>query len=168
MASLFAGGMITKSMDFLTPIFEASGGTSWAASMQYKCNKCCTKCKGNDGRMLHALPPHYRMAYPVNPGFAVHKLLHLLRPLSHTVQKLMVTHGNGEQLAKMIHQTQGERYKDIEESYYSQCVDTGSCAGRLPTFTNWIGTYSPTAHKSRLLYTRRWRNDYWNKRQQLA
>jgi hypothetical protein len=120
--------------------------------MQYECNKCGTTCKGNDGRMLHALPPHYRMAYPVDPRFAVQKLSHLSRPLSRTVQKLMVTHGNGEQLSKMIHQTRGEWYEDIEESYYSQCVDTGSCAGRLPTFAECIGTYSPTPHEIRLFY----------------
>jgi hypothetical protein len=142
-----------KQHGYLTPIFEAGGGTSWAVSMQYKCNKYGQKCKGNDGRMLHTLPSHYRMAYPVNPRFAIQKLVHLSRALSRTVSKFMVTHGNGKKLSKMIHQTQGERYEDhVEESYYSQCVDTGTCLGRLPLFGDWIGVYSPTGKEIRFLY----------------
>jgi hypothetical protein len=92
------------------------------------------------------------MAYPVEPRFAIQKLVHLSRPLSCTVLKFMVTHGNGEQLSKLIHQTQGERYEDIEESYYSQCMDTGTCLGRLPLSVDWIGAYSPTGQDIRLLY----------------
>jgi hypothetical protein len=85
-----------KTHGYLTPIFKANGGTNWAVSMQYECNKCCTKCKGNYGRMLHVLPSHYRMAYPVDPRFAVNgKLAHLSRLLSRTIQKFMVAHGNG-------------------------------------------------------------------------
>jgi hypothetical protein len=99
-----------KNHGFLTPIFEVSGGTSWAASMQYECNRCGSKCKGSDARMLHTLPPQYRTTHPADPRFAVQKLLHLSRPLSCTVQKLMVAHGNGEQLSKMIHQARGERF----------------------------------------------------------
>jgi hypothetical protein len=66
---LIRRGYDYKTHGYLTPIFEANGGTSWAVSMQSECNKCCAHCKGNDGRMLQALPSHYSMAYPVDPKF---------------------------------------------------------------------------------------------------
>jgi hypothetical protein len=145
------GELISKQYDFkqhgyATPIFDISGRTDWACSMMYKCNKCEARCKGNDGRLLAMLPPQYRNAYPVDPRYALeNKETHINKSFSKAMDKLMITHGNGEQLSQMLNKLRGEHHLDVEEEYYHQAITSKKkITEPLPSFENSIGRYSPS------------------------
>ena len=64
------------------------------------------------------VPLPYRNAYPVDPRYAVNKESHLGLSFSRVMDKLMITHGNGEQLALMLNELRGDKYLDMEEEYF--------------------------------------------------
>ena len=40
------------------------------------------------------------------------------------MDKFLVTHGNGDLISRIIHETQGQQYEDFTEHYYSQTIYT--------------------------------------------
>lgn len=145
------GEMIHQQYDFkhhgfATALFDISGVTDWACSMTYKCNNCEFSCKGNDGRLLATLPAQFRNAYPVDPRYAIGgRRTHIKKTFSNVMDKLMITHGNGEQLSMMLHELRGDAHLDLEEEFYNTSKDTGkNLSEPLPSFEEWIGVYSPS------------------------
>ena len=139
---------------FLTAIIDFDR-TDYAASMVYQCNNpnCNKRCKANDGRMLYQLPPHYRSGYPVDPKYAVNKQLHLSKTTTRLIEKLMITHGNGDRIAQIIHELRGQRYEDFEEEYYNQAIFTDTrVQSALSTEDQWRGKYGPTGTQIRDLF----------------
>ena len=66
----------------------------------------------------------------------------------------MVAHGNGKMLSKTLHQSRGEQYLDVEEAFYSRCVNTKTCiTDPLIQFEEHIGKYGPSASNIRDLYS---------------
>jgi hypothetical protein len=135
-----------KHHGFATAMFDISGVTDWACTMNYQCNKCSGYCKGNDGRLLAMLPTQFQNAYPVDPRYAmVEKRTHIKKTFSNVMDKLMITHGNGEQLAQMLNELRGDAHLDMEEEFYNQSRDTGKKISEpLPSFQDWIGANSPS------------------------
>ncbi|CAJ1917928.1 unnamed protein product [Cylindrotheca closterium] len=137
-----------KTSGFATPIIDISGVTSWACSMKYKCNntaRCDYRCKGNDGPLLAQLPAQFRNAYPVDPRYALSNKRHLSQTFTNVMDKLMITHGNGDQLAQLLSETRGDKHLDKEEEYYNQARDTGTTVTEpFPVYEDWIGQYSPS------------------------
>jgi hypothetical protein len=135
-----------KHHGFATAMFDISGVTDWACAMSYQCNKCSKYCKGNDGRLLAMLPTQFRNAYPVDPRYAMgEKRTHIKTSFSNVADKLFITHGNGEQLAKMLHELRGEAHLDMQQEFYNQARDTGKKISQpLPSFQEWIGANSPS------------------------
>jgi hypothetical protein len=140
-----------KHHGFATAMFDISGVTDWACTMSYQCNKCSGHCKGNDGRLLAMLPTQFQNAYPVDPRYAmVEKRTHIKKTFSNVMDKLMITHGNGEQLAQMLNELRGDAHLDMEEEFYNQSRDTGKKISQpLPSFQDWIGANSPSARDLR-------------------
>lgn len=144
-ASGCAGEMIHREYDyqahgFLTPLYRDNGSTDYAGSMQYCCNKCGIRCKATDGRLLATLPMQFRNAYPVDPRYTVNKKAHLDKHLSRKVDKLMLTHGNGEQLSQLLNELRGDYYLDRQEEYFQRLIDTNTaCQKAPPTFEESIG-----------------------------
>jgi hypothetical protein len=136
---------------YSTPIFDISGRTDWACSMMYTCNTCSHRCKGNDGEFLSTLPTQYSSAYPVDPRYATNnRETHISKNFSNVMDKLMITHGNGEQLSQLLHELRGDYHLRMEEEYYKQALDTTkTIKAGLPTFEDSIGRYSPSGEQLR-------------------
>ena len=65
----------------------------------------------------------------------------------------MLTHGNGNMLSRTLHELRGDRFNDIEESFYYGCITTGrKLCKPLPVFDKWIGKYGPSGAEIRELY----------------
>eukprot|EP00980_Cylindrotheca_fusiformis_P026233 scaffold15532_cov73-Cylindrotheca_fusiformis.AAC.1 len=61
------------------------------------------------------------------------------------MDKLMITHGNGEQLSLMLNELRGDAHLEMEEEFYSLSKDSGKTLTKpLPPFEDWIGVYSPS------------------------
>lgn len=107
-------------------------------------NKC--KCKANDGHLLAMLPPEYQNGYPVDPRYALEKKeTHINSTVSRLMDKMMVTHRNGEQLSALLHELHGEHHLDRDNEYYSQAINTKTRISKaLPSFEDSIGRYSPS------------------------
>ena len=142
-----------QSHGYATPIYQVTGITDYAVSMYYNCSnqECKCRCKANDGRILMTVPLEIRNGYPVDPRYATdNKERHLAKSFSRVMDKLFITHGNGEQLAIMLHELRGDQYLDTEEEYYCQAIQTGhKVAKSLPAFEYAIGRYSPSGAELR-------------------
>jgi hypothetical protein len=56
------------------------------------------------------------------------------------VDKLMLTHGNGEQLSQLLNELRGDYYLDRQEEYFQRLIDTNTaCQKAPPTFEESIG-----------------------------
>ena len=134
-----------KQHGYATPIFNVSGSTDYSVSMMYNCSLCKNRCKANDGRVLASIEVPFRNGYPVDPRYAVKKQTHLSKTFTSIMDKLFITHGNGDQLAIMLHELRGDKYLDLEEEYFCQAIASGtSVLKSLPSFEDFIGRYSPT------------------------
>ena len=90
------------------------------------------------------VPLPIRNGYPVDLRYAVNKETHLAKSFSRVMDKLFITHGNGEQLACMLHELRGDHHLDVEEEYFCQAIHSGhNIKKTLPTFENAIGRHSP-------------------------
>ena len=97
----------------------------------------------------------YRNAYPVDPRYAVNKETHLSQTFSRVMDKMFITHGNGDQLAIMLNELRADKYLDYEEEYFSQAIAAGiNVAKSPPSFENAIGGRSPTGYQLRELKDR--------------
>ena len=125
------GDLISTKYDYrshgcLTPIIDLDGTTAYSVNMMYECNNptCGKTCKTNDGRVYHQLPSHIRSCYPVECKYAVKNKIHLTKTVTRLMDKLMITHGNGDLISKIIHETRGQQYEDFAENYYSKAIHT--------------------------------------------
>ena len=153
------GDLISQQYDYchgyLTPIFDLDGTTSYAASMTYKCNNgyCGQTCKAADGRVFHQLPFHIWKGYPVDLKHAVKQEVHLSLSATRVMEKLMVTHGNGEQISRMMHELRGAAYEDFEEEFYTQAIQTNlPVTEQLIGKDVWRGKSGLTGTQTRDLY----------------
>ena len=138
-----------QSYGYASPIFDISGRTDYAVSAIYQC-ACGNRCKASDGRILIQVPIQYRRAFPVDPRYAVKQERYLSESFSRVMDKMFITHGNGDQLAIMLNELRGDNYLDIEEEYYKQAIDSGvQIRKRLPTFETFIGRYSHSGEQLR-------------------
>jgi hypothetical protein len=95
--------------------------------MKYKCNKCSKTLRGNDGRLLANLPAQLRSAYPVDARYAkAGATRHLKASFTNVMEKLMITHGNGEQLCTMMSELKGDNQLQYVSEYLSQARDTNA------------------------------------------
>lgn len=140
------------------PILDFSGSTDFAIAMQYKCNKCKKTCRATDGKYLHQIPEDLRSAYPVDPKFAINNVqIHLTEACSRMIESLMITHGNGEQLSRMLLEMRGKKHEDLEVQYYNQILRTirnpsiteSDC---FPPFDEYFGKDSPSGKTIRSMY----------------
>ena len=139
-----------KSHGYATPIFDITGVTDYAITPTYHCKNCQEKCKGNDGRMLMNVPVPFRNAYPVDPRYAIGVESHLNKSFTKVMDKLFITHGNGNQLSIMLNELRADNYLDMEEEYFSQAIGAGvSVTCGLPSYEYHIGRYSPSGKQLR-------------------
>jgi hypothetical protein len=125
-----SGKMTHERYDFcryshLTPVQDITGITSYAVSMRYKCSECKKVFKGNDGELYNQIPFHFRQGYPVDPRFTK-KHIHLTTTTTRILEPLMVTHGNGDQIARLFHELQAKKYEDMEEQYFDHALNTST------------------------------------------
>ena len=140
------------------PVLDFSGSTDFGVPMQYKCNKCKKTCNGTDGNYFHQIPEDLRSAYPVDPRFAINNVqIHLTEASSRIVESLMITHGNGDQLSRMLLELRGKKHEDLEVQYYNQILRTirspsiteSDC---FPSFNEYFGKDSPSGVTLRSMY----------------
>ena len=77
-----------------------------------------------DGRLFHQVPFHYRQGYPVDPRYATPGEQQLNQTTTEVMEKVMVTYGNGDFIARLLYEQQGLRYEDLEEVFYGQLKHT--------------------------------------------
>ena len=135
---------------YATPIFDVSGTTDYVVSMQYGCPKCGNRCKSSDGRILMQVPLPKRSGFKVDPRYTVNKERYLSLSFTRMMDKMFITHGNGDQLAMMLNELRGDSYLDMEEEYYTQAIASGlqDCK-QLPAFETFIGRYSHSGDQLR-------------------
>jgi hypothetical protein len=103
--------------------------------------------------MFHQLPYHIRRVYHVDPKYAVNNEVHISLTTTRVIEKLMITHGNGDQISRMIHELRGARYEDFEEEYYTQAHHTNLVVEQaLASEQIWRGCHAPTGSQLRDLY----------------
>ena len=146
--------MIHDQYDFQThgyviPIFDITGKMDYACSMQYDCKRCDNRCKASDGRILMQVPVQYRNGFDVDPRYTVNKETYLSLSFSQVMDKIFITHGNGDQLSTMLNELRGDHYLDVEESYFSQAIDAGVAARALPVYQTYNRRYSPSGSQLR-------------------
>ncbi|KAL7560211.1 hypothetical protein ACA910_003292 [Epithemia clementina (nom. ined.)] len=102
----------------LFPMFRLTGPPLWSIVMSYKCNTCKIRYNGNGGNVLKYLPDFVQSAYPVEPKYATTGLTSHIDcdNCSHMMVELMVTHGNGNLLARLI-------YSRINKEYLCQITE---------------------------------------------
>ena len=125
--------------------------------MKYKCNKCSKILRGNNGRLLANLPAQLRSAYPVDPWYAKEGATwHLKASFTNVMEKLVITHGNDEQLCTMMSELKGDNHFQYQAEYLSQARDTNATVTHPPVgFKDWIGPYSPSGQDLRDLKLQR-------------
>jgi hypothetical protein len=67
------------------------------------------------------------------------------------MDKLMITHGNGEQFARLISElVRADAHVDLEEGYYNQARDSKTTVTTaLPSLESWMTQYSPSGQQLR-------------------
>lgn len=151
-AKCATGDLISTIYDYrshgcITPIIDLDGTTTYAVSMMYQCNNptCGKTCKTNDGRMYHQLPSHIHQCYLVDPTYDVGNLVHLSKTTTRLMDILIITHGNGDLVSRVIHKLQGQQYEDFNALFYSQTVHTKyAVTEALISEDLWQGRYGPT------------------------
>ena len=149
------GEFIKQQFDFVThgfatPLCDISGVTSYAISMNYRCNHCGKTSKANDGELYHQIPFHLRQGYPVDSRYAIRNEMHLTLTSTRIMEKLLLTYSNGEHFSRIMHEMRGHIYNDKEEQLYTQAVETATVlAGKFISFRSFIGRYSPDGKKVR-------------------
>jgi hypothetical protein len=114
----------------LFPLFRLSGPPTWCIVMSYVCTDCKTRIDGNDGRLLVSLPEYIRNAYPVEPKFASStSSLHLDRDLTHWMEELMLTYGNGDLLSRIIFLNWNKDYVRHLAEYLSYWKEPATLSG---------------------------------------
>jgi hypothetical protein len=143
----------------LFPIYESGQPHIWAVVMSYICNSCNKRVNGNDGELLHKLPPHIRDAYPVHPRYASGNF-HLSKSTSENLEHIIVTYGNGDYFSKSIYQRLYSVYVRYINNYYSQCQylnnnnNNKTMVLKYPNFNEFTGVWYPDGAKFRELYER--------------
>lgn len=154
-----AGELIHQKYDFrqvagfATALIGVKGETDWAVAMKYKCNKCETTLRGNDGRLLATLPAQLRNAYPVDPRYAKEGATrHLQASFTNVMEPFMITHGNGNQLCILLSELMAANHLKYQLEYLSQARDTKTTVKLPPVgFKDWIGPWSPSGQDLRNL-----------------
>ena len=87
--------------------------------MHYKCTECRLTIAANDGRILMSLPPHVRVAYPVEPKYAS-GTFHFHEDLSSEVEVLMKTYANARFVSNCLYREMCKQYTKKMLTYLSQ------------------------------------------------
>ena len=68
---------------------------------------------------------------------------------------MMVTHGNRDQLSRLLHEQRGAKYEDLEEEFYTQAEATSTKVDTpLQPFETFIGKTGPTGEQ---IQTDKWK-----------
>ena len=79
--------------------------------------------------------------------------VHMNETATRVIENLIVTNGSGDQLSKLIHRMRAMKFEDLEESYFTQAIDTNTKIDEAPpTFVEWISRYGWTGDQIRTLY----------------
>jgi hypothetical protein len=103
----------------LFPLWTPKGTADWCVIMSYKCLKCKSTYKANDGELLQLLPAYARSIYPVKPRYASGKF-HLHQDLTDDLDLLMKTYANPRFISNKMYRKFNARYTDKVASYLSK------------------------------------------------
>lgn len=133
----------------LFPVWSASGRPIPAVLMKYKCKRCNTTYRANDGRLLTLLPSHIRDIYPVTPRYATPGgTFHLSCDLSVDLEENMMTYANADVVSKRLYKKMNASYVRKVSSYLSQPATQNFLSEE--DFTN--GLFPPSGETLRNLY----------------
>ena len=104
----------------LFPVWSAAASRPIpAVVMQYKCEKCGSTYKANDGRLLTLLPNHIREIYPVEPKYATGGF-HLCNQLADELEYNMRTYANADAVSRRLRDKIYKSYTKKVGTYLSQ------------------------------------------------
>jgi len=105
----------------LFPIFKSDGPPAWCIAPLCSCPICNFRVKANDARLLMSPPEYIRNEYPVDPKYAGNHsaTYHLARHATTLLEDLMLTHGNGDMVARIFKKQIDEDYLIRLRSYLS-------------------------------------------------
>ena len=128
-----------------TPVFKMDGITDWEYGTHCQCTECRTSVRSSDGRILHQLPPHLTLSFPVDPRYTDKGGFYLLDRSVSRILEQAPAETSADWLSKLLFDSQNDRFIKIEQGYYSS--DEGNAEEvfePFPGIDEWRGQHPPS------------------------
>ena len=97
----------------LFPIHNLEGAPHWCIVAGYKCAKCKCTCHANKAALLYTIPEAIWNEYPYNPKYSgFRSTFGFTVATSNLMEDLLLTHGNGDIMARLSNKATDDDYVD--------------------------------------------------------